>query len=394
MELLYNQNEAIIKLSEYKVGALFMEAGTGKTRTAYELIKSVNDVDYILWFTPFRTKSSLRREIDKCGGLSCDIIGIESIKNSDKLYLELHSKLIKAKKPFIIVDESLKIKNHQSKTFKRMFELSKMSEYKLILNGTPLSKNITDMWAQMQFLSPLILGMGYAEYESTFCCYTKITKIINGSKVTKKWISGHANVEYLYHLIEKYIYRCSLILRIDKETINTSYELSDEEKEEHEKIKRLILDNEWLMMKPNFFLEICQKLQNNYSRNKNKFHVVEHILKSNNSKKAIIFAKYIETQELLKKTFPNVLVLSYQKHSFGLNLQEYNRIIFFDKTWDYAVREQAEARIYRQGQNNDCIFYDLTANIGLDKMIEQNIYNKANMLEAFKKLSKNEYKNL
>ena len=106
----------------------------------------------------------------------------------------------------------------------------------------------------------------------------------------------------------------------------------------------------------------------------------------------MIFAKYIDTQQDLKELFPKVKILSYQKHSFGLNLQNYNCIIFFDKIWDYALREQAERRIYRTGQNKDCIFYDLTANVGLDKMIDTNILKKANMLQEFKKLSLEEFK--
>lgn len=56
MNLYDNQIKGIEKLKEYKVGALFMEPGTGKTLTAYELVKSVTDCDYILWLTPFQTK--------------------------------------------------------------------------------------------------------------------------------------------------------------------------------------------------------------------------------------------------------------------------------------------------------------------------------------------------
>lgn len=55
-----------------------MEAGTGKTRSAIELIRNT-DADYILWFTPFQTKHNLRTEIEKWGGLECDILGTESI---------------------------------------------------------------------------------------------------------------------------------------------------------------------------------------------------------------------------------------------------------------------------------------------------------------------------
>lgn len=66
-QLLNSQQNAFIKLSNLKVGALFMEAGTGKTRAALELIRSANP-DKIIWLTPFQTKKSwneFESKIDK-----------------------------------------------------------------------------------------------------------------------------------------------------------------------------------------------------------------------------------------------------------------------------------------------------------------------------------------
>lgn len=62
MTLLDNQKQALIKLKKYKVGALFMKPGSGKTRVACELINDVNP-DYVLWITPFQTKENLEIEI-------------------------------------------------------------------------------------------------------------------------------------------------------------------------------------------------------------------------------------------------------------------------------------------------------------------------------------------
>lgn len=61
--LLDSQIGATNALSSLKVGALFMEAGTGKTRAAMELIKSVVDVDLVLWLCPFQTKDNLKVEV-------------------------------------------------------------------------------------------------------------------------------------------------------------------------------------------------------------------------------------------------------------------------------------------------------------------------------------------
>jgi SNF2 family DNA or RNA helicase len=68
---------------------------------------------------------------------------------------------------FLIVDESIKMKNFEAKE-QRMLTLGAMVEYKLILNGTPITKNVMDIWSQIHFLSPLILRMDYAEFKNTF----------------------------------------------------------------------------------------------------------------------------------------------------------------------------------------------------------------------------------
>lgn len=391
--LLEQQMASKAKLQKVKVGAFFMEPGTGKTRPVLEIANEIQP-DCIVWFTPFQTKDNLKAELAKWGGFNVHIYGIESIQISDRLYLEVHSLLTEATKSVLIVDESLKIKNADAKRTKRLLELSRLAQFRYILNGTPISRNLLDLWSQMDFLSPLILNMSQAEFKNNFCEYKTLTIRKPGTYRTrsKEWIVKYHNLDYLYKLIEPYVFECDLKLDVHKQYINIDFDLQPEEKEQHERIINKILDNDWLMAKPNFFLELTQKLQSNYSRSQEKFDYVAEIIKKNNSSKVVVFAKYIETQEALKRRFPLVTVLSYQKHSLGLNLQQYNCCIFFDKIWDYALREQAERRIYRTGQQTDCVYYDLTGNVGLERMINSNISHKADLLQEFKKLSLEEFK--
>ena len=382
-----SQINAVSKLRNYKVGALFMEPGTGKTLTAYKLIETIPSVDYILWFTPFQTKQNLLDELIKIGAdvSVIDIQGIESLSNSDRLYLELIAKVKNAKQPVIVVDESLKIKNSEAKRTRRIIEIGKLAEYKLVLNGTPLSRNLLDLWAQMEFLSNRILRMGLAEFKNTFVEYTTITKRIGYKSFTKEFINRYHNVDYLFSLIEPYVFEADLDLNKRKQHIDISYSLTDDEKKTHQEIKEKYLDNDAMEMRNNnIFLEITQYLQHNYSCSPEKFEIVEGILNENGKENVLIYAKYIDTQKELKRRFPDTQILSWQKHAFGLNLQRYNRIIFFDKVWDYALRDQAEHRVYRIGQTEDCIFYDLTGDVGLENLINQNISKKQSLLEYFK----------
>src|SRR5699024_3702341 len=57
---------------------------------------------------------------------------------------------------YIILDESQNIKNPGSKSFQAIKTLK--SRYKLALSGTPIENTVGDLWSQMHFLNPGLLG--------------------------------------------------------------------------------------------------------------------------------------------------------------------------------------------------------------------------------------------
>jgi SNF2 family DNA or RNA helicase len=363
-----------------------MEPGTGKTRSAYELIKSIPGNPYILWLTPFQTKQNLRDELSKWGGLDCEIVGIETISSSDRTYLQLYRKLEVAWNSVVIVDESLKIKNWDAKRTRRIIELGKIAEYRLVLNGTPISRNLLDAWAQFEFLSPKILNMGQAEYKNTFCEYTRITKRFGGNKTyTKEYINKYHNVDYLYSLIQPYVFECDLSLEVGKQYIDIDFSIDADIKEQYQHIKEHYLDNEKLQfLNNNIFLELTQKMQHLYTNSSEKFSIMDKFLKENDRSKVLIYRKYLDAEQELKKRYPDVRVLSIQSEAFGLNLQAYDTIIVWDKVWDYALVKQMEHRIWRTGQTKECRFINLNGNVGLEKLIIDNINKKQNLLDYFK----------
>ena len=91
------QREAFEKLSRLKVGAAFMEMGTGKTRLALDLINSKqHKADYVLWICPCSLKCEIAAERDKWyPDMQIDIVGCESIGSSDRIYLETLEKAVK-----------------------------------------------------------------------------------------------------------------------------------------------------------------------------------------------------------------------------------------------------------------------------------------------------------
>lgn len=394
--LLSSQSTAIEKMRRLRAGALFMEAGTGKTLTTIELIRHEKP-DYCLWLTPFQTKENLSAEINKWGGLPCEIQGIESLSNSDRLYMRLRADVEAAKNPFVVVDESLKIKNKDAKRTKRIIDIGSLAKCKLILNGTPISRNLLDLHTQMEFLSQKILKMELPKFRDNFVEYVSVTYHSKGRtrNYTKEFIKRYHNLDYLYSIIEPYVFESSLSISVGKQHIDLPFTLTDEELAEHNRLKEKYLDDKMLMARNNnIFLELTQKMQHNYSLSPEKFTIIDNLLKDSDHSKVLIYAKYINTQEELKKYYKDVRIMSIGKHSYGLNLQDYNRIIFWDKTWDYAQREQIEHRVYRTGQKHECIYYDLTSNAGLDYLIDRNIAKKEDLLNSFKMKTKEQLKEI
>lgn len=393
---LNNQTEAINYLETKKVGALFKSPGTGKTRTAIEIIKQINP-DYILWFAPFKSvnpkieNSGIKTEVEKwCKFENIDFVGIQSVGMSDRVYLELSKKTTEFKKVFIVVDESLLIKNPIAKRTNRIFDLSHNSEYKLILNGTPFSRNLLDIWSQMFFLSPKILNMSYAEFENTFCEKTIIKK--NGK--TNEFITGYANIDYLFHLIKPFIYEADLVLDINVQHINIPYSIDSLMKVKYEEIKEHFLCKEKLEeYNNNIFLMMVQKMQHSYCCASEKLHIVKTIIQKHGIDNVAVYTKFINSREFLESNIHGLNVFSLQSDSMSINLQDkFNVTVEFDKTWDWANVDQYQKRIFRTGQERECFHYYLDGRIPLDQLIKKNNNNKLDALNYFKSVSKNQLK--
>jgi hypothetical protein len=88
-----------------------------------------------------------------------------------------------------------------------------------------------------------------------------------------------------------------------------------------------------------------------------------------------------------KTTETTVMLLQLQAGGVGLNLQEYDRIIFVSPWWTAALMDQAIARAVRMGQTEVVKVYHLQlaaekkATINIDIMINAKASEKRKMLE-------------
>lgn len=178
--LLPHQIPAVAKLERPRVGALFMDMGTGKTRCAIELVHGRQQrINRVVIYCPVSLKQTWYEEIRKhtdvrpCDiylfdertntrsvprGASWHIIGIESMSSSNRVALAAHE--LTTTETAVIVDEGSYIKGHRARRSQRITRYSQDARYRLLLNGTPISQGYEDLYAQMTFLSQKILGYG------------------------------------------------------------------------------------------------------------------------------------------------------------------------------------------------------------------------------------------
>ena len=392
-----NQKQAFDKFKRLKVGALFMKQGTGKTKVALELIKTT-DSNLALFFCPFSTKDNLQDEIVKWGlDIDYKIIGYETLSSSDKTYIELLEE-IENKKLFIVADESIFIKNDETKRYKRLISIAKISDYRLILNGTPLTKNEWDIYNQMNFLSDKIIGMSKQEFLNIF--FKKISYKKVGQRPKEFYKLSDVNIDYLHKLIAPYIFECDF--EFDKNEVIKYIRIiaSEEVQESYNRKKQQLLNS---ISKGESIIDQFQNLA--YSCFNDEKRHVEIAKYVKNENQIIVFCTLVseainlanqlncylitgdtplsersEIKESFKKD-NKPLVMTLGTGAYGLNLQFCNKIAFSSITFDYAKTEQAISRIKRIGQENDIEYTYFTSNLGIFNMIFENNEKKRSLKE-------------
>ncbi|MCY7080042.1 DEAD/DEAH box helicase [Streptococcus oralis] len=395
MRLTEQQESAFQKFKELRVGALFMEQGTGKTRVALDLIRET-DSDLVLFLCPYSTKSNLQAEIDKWGvSKEYFIFGYETISSSDTTYLKILD-MVKDKKLFIVADESIFIKNENSKRYRRLMNIAKHSHYRLILNGTPITKDEWDIYNQMNFLSPKIIDMDRSQFLNTFFKRVKYKK--RGQSAREFYKLSEVNIDYLHRLIEPYIFECSF--QFDKKVKSTNIEIiaSEETREKYETQKERLLNS---LAIGEACIEQFQNLAVSCFDDTDRHKEIARHLKG----QIIVFCTLLsEVEDISKeidcyvitgaqslkerseiinkfKVDDKPLLMTIGTGAYGLNLQFCNKIAFASIAFDYGKIDQAKSRIRRLGQERDIEYTYFTSDLGIYKMIQENNQKKIDLKE-------------
>jgi len=454
------QQAAVRKLKPTRVGGLFMEMGTGKTRTIIEIVRQrARKIDRVVWFCPVSLKETVRLEILKhtdCQDIYVFddrttaetvprdarwiIVGLESLSSSDRVTFAVHE--IITDKTFVILDESSYIKGHKSIRTARATLLAEKARYRFVLTGTPISQGVEDLFAQMKFLSPKILG-----YHSW---YTFARNHLEYSERYPGLIVASHNTDQIAAKIAPYVYQVTKAecMALPGKNYQTKYcRLTGEQQGAYEAAKAEILDMIDCLeeFKPYTIFRLFNVLQQIVSGFWNR-RICKHgrlspedrfeflTFKDNRLKtllevigavpdgeKVIVWAKYRydinrivgrlreeygsdsvavftgdtpipdRQREVDRFRGPAQFFVSTQScGGHGLTLNEARHVVFYSNSFKYSERLQAEDRCYRLGQEHEVTYTDIIASgfngrSSIDERIWEALSRKENVVDSFRR---------
>lgn len=420
-----------------------MEMGTGKSRTAIELaVRRLARIDHTVWFCPVSLKETVRQEIlkhtdsDRSSIHVFDdktapgrmpqarwyVVGIETMSASDRAVLAVHALI--TDRSFVIVDESSYIKGHLSLRTRRITALSEPARYRLLLTGTPMSQGVVDLFAQFRFLHPKILGYrSFYSFERNHLEYSE--------KYPGLIIRSH-NTEYLAAKIQPYTYQVTkeeCLDLPDKVFERRYFSFTDEQAHHYARAKAIFLEDieEWDSITIFRLFSALQQIACGFWNDIGAAAFIEighrrlstltyTISDLPAGEPVIIWAKFEYDingiRDALSSEFGADQVCPfYGKMSeadrnrsverfrdgarfflatpscggHGLTLNEAAYVVFYNNSFKYAERLQAEDRCHRIGQERKVTYIDIVADCGIELRIMDALSSKGDAVEAFKR---------
>jgi SNF2 family DNA or RNA helicase len=307
---------------------------------------------------------------------------------------------------YIVLDESQAIKNPTSKRFKAARLLK--ANNRLVLTGTPIENNTFDLFAQMTFVNPGLLG-SMASFKKNYATEIdknknkevakELTQLINPFLLrrTKEQVATELpekTEQILYCTMEKEQqkvydaykneYRNYLMGKIDKEGLGKSkmYVLEGLTK------LRQICDS------PKLIKDDIQKTDESIKIKE----LLRHISEKTNNHKILVFSQFVTMLGLIKEkldeagikyeyldgktkdrqekvnNFQNddevrVFLISLKAGGTGLNLTAADYVYIVDPWWNPAVEAQAIDRCYRIGQTKKVMAYKMICKNTIEEKI-------------------------
>ncbi|SJN44241.1 hypothetical protein FM107_12790 [Sphingobacterium sp. JB170] len=294
---------------------------------------------------------------------------------------------------YIILDESQHIKNPRSKSFKAIKTLT--SRNKLALSGTPIENSVADIWSQMHFTNPGLLG-SYSFFQNEFV--VPIEKKKDEEKAArlqtliKPFVLRRTKDQVATELPEKteQILFCEMGEEQANYYENTKSEyrnaLLDITLSGHAKGNQIILLQGLTKLRQ--IANHPKMIERDQELPSGKFDAVNEMLDSiiAEKHKVLIFSQFVKHLTLFRDHFEEsnikyayldgstkdraaavngfkegsdiqIFLISIKAGGVGLNLTEADYVFILDPWWNPAVEQQAIDRSHRIGQTKNVFIY-------------------------------------
>jgi hypothetical protein len=139
------------------------------------------------------------------GPMPCLVIGVEAFSQGNAFKYANH--FMKDRKVMVIIDESVSIKNHKSMRTRRVTDICGSAAYIALLNGTPVTQGVQDLYSQFYAMNWSIIGVpNYYSFKNRYLVEREII-IKHGPSSGRSFrtIEGYKNTNELFDLIGPYI---------------------------------------------------------------------------------------------------------------------------------------------------------------------------------------------
>ncbi|MDW4295933.1 DEAD/DEAH box helicase [Staphylococcus saprophyticus] len=423
------QKYSIQKIIENNKYGLFLDMGLGKTVSTLTAFSNLQllDTDKMLVIAPLNVaKDTWADEINKWEHLNhmtvSKVLGtpkqrIDALKQDADIYItnKENTKWLcdyyKKDWPFdmIVVDELSTFKNHTSQRFKALKKKLPLVKRFVGLTGTPSPNSMMDLWAQVYLIdSGERLEKSFTRFRER---YFKPTHQV--SEHVFNWELREDAEELIYQKIEDVCISMKASDYLDMpERIDTVQEvtLSNKERKLYEELERdyILESEEDGTIVAQSGASLSQKLlqlsngavytdeQDVRQVHDRKLDKLEEIVEESQGQPILLFYNFKHDKERILERFNQAVVLGSDGYKdewdkgnteillahpasagHGLNLQQGGHIIvWFGLTWSLELYQQANARLYRQGQDNTTIIHHIMTDNTIDQRVYKALQNK------------------
>ena len=421
------------------ISALMLECGLGKTITTLtavsDLMYDYFEISKALIIAPLRVALTVwKQECDKWEQLKylrCSI-AVGSVSERQKamqsdadVYIinrENVEWLVK-NYPFdfdmVVIDELSSFKSHQSKRFRALRKVRPKFDRIVGLTGTPAPNGLMDLWAEINLLD---MGERLGRYITRYRDeYFKPDKR-NGAIVYSYKPLPDAE-ERIYGKISDICVSMKAADYLEMpERVDNIVEvgMSDKETAMYKRLEKEMLlpfadgdidavnaaslSNKLLQLANGAVYDENGKVKKIHSR---KLDALEGLIEAANGKSVLVYYSYKHDRDRISERF-DVSEIKDDKNisewnagkiqlaiahpascGHGLNLQSGgSTIIWFGLTWSLELYQQANARLYRQGQKNTVVIHHIITKGTVDEKVMTALKNKdigqASLMEAIK----------